>query len=117
MALNKPPKVEFARELRKKSTPPEVIVWEQLRDRRFLGLKFRRQQIIMGFVVDFYCAELNLALEVDGKIHEQQKEYDANRQKLIEQKGIRFIRITTTEMDPSASKLLDKIKVLRDHLS
>ena len=117
MALNKPNKVEFSMELRKKSTPPEVIVWERLRDRKFLGLKFRRQQIIMGFVVDFYCAELNLALEIDGKIHEQQKEYDATRQALIEKKGIQFIRITADEMDGSAFTLLSKIRSFKDQLS
>jgi len=114
MSLNNPIKRNIARELRKLATPPEEIVWEQLRDRKFLGLKFRGQHIIMGFVVDFYCSELKLALEIDGKIHEQQKEYDKIRQKLIEEEGIRFIRITTQEMNGTASSLLEKIRTLKD---
>ena len=115
MALNKSHKVEFSRELRKSATPPEQIVWELLRDRKFLGLKFRRQHILVGFVVDFYCSELKLALEIDGKVHEQQKDYDAIRQGLIEDEGIRFIRITTAEMkDYSATALLEKIKAFKD---
>ena len=115
MALAHPDKRNFSKELRKSATPPEQIVWELLRDRKFLGLKFRRQHILLGFVVDFYCPELKLALEIDGKIHEQQKAYDAIRQGLIEDEGVRFIRITTAEMrNSSATALLEKIKEFKD---
>ena len=66
----------FARELRKESTPAEKIVWEHLRNRKFNNLKFRRQHVIHGFVIDFYCHELSLALEIDGDVHLKQKDYD-----------------------------------------
>ena len=62
-------KRDFARELRQRATDAERSAWEVLRDRRCLGLKFRRQQVIRGFIVDFYCAELRLAIELDGAVH------------------------------------------------
>ena len=78
----------FARELRKESTKEEKKVWEILRDRRFLNLKFRRQHDIEGFIVDFYCHDLRLAIEIDGKVHDRQIDYDNLRQNLIEEKGL-----------------------------
>ncbi len=66
----------LARELRKAAAREEVIVWKALKNRKFYNLKFKRQYITEGFVVDFYCHELNLVIEIDGKIHEKQKGYD-----------------------------------------
>ena len=77
-------KTQFAKELRKDQTKAEEIVWKEIRNRKFLGLRFKRQFIIEGFIVDFYCDEFALAIEIDGRIHEKQKEYDAWRQKIIE---------------------------------
>jgi len=64
------------RELRKQMTPAEKILWQHLRAKRFNNLKFRRQQVIEGFLVDFYCHSLGLIIEVDGEIHGKQQEYD-----------------------------------------
>jgi very-short-patch-repair endonuclease len=72
-------KKTFARNLRKEATSEEKKVWNALRNRKVLNLKFRRQHVIEGFVVDFYCHELRLAIEIDGKIHKRQKEYDELR--------------------------------------
>jgi len=66
-------KKQFARQLRQDQTSAEEKVWELLRDKRLLGLKFRRQHVIEGFVVDFYCHEHRLAIEVDGGIHQSEK--------------------------------------------
>ncbi|MBP7736586.1 MAG: endonuclease domain-containing protein [Spirochaetes bacterium] len=99
----------FSRELRKESTLHEIKVWEKLRDRRFLNLKFRRQHVIEGFVVDFYCHQLRLAIEIDGGIHERQQDYDDLRQHLIECEGIRFIRVTNEEVIADMDKLFKKI--------
>jgi very-short-patch-repair endonuclease len=66
-------KKEFSRNLRRESTPEEKKVWNALRNRKYNNYKFRRQHVIEGFVVDFYCQKLNLAIEIDGKIHERQK--------------------------------------------
>lgn len=86
---------QAARELRGRETPSEQLLWDALRNRRFDGLKFRRQQAIGPFVVDFYCAELRLVIEVDGSIHDahEQRTNDASRQQAIESADIRFIRV------------------------
>jgi very-short-patch-repair endonuclease len=59
-------KVGFARRLRREMTRAEGLMWEQLRDRRLVGLKFRRQQIVDGFIADFYCDSARLVVEIDG---------------------------------------------------
>ena len=71
-----PDKIKRAKELWRDMTPAENILWEHLRAKRFNNLKLRRQQIIAGFIVDFYCHSLGLIIEVDGEIHDRQQEYD-----------------------------------------
>lgn len=100
----------FARSLRKEQTPEEEIVWNLLRNRKFINLKFRRQHDIEGFIVDFYCHELRLAVEIDGGVHDKQKDYDELRQELIENKGIRFVRVTNDEIKKDVNILLEKIR-------
>jgi very-short-patch-repair endonuclease len=103
-------KTQFAKELRKDQTKAEEIVWKEIRNRKFLGLRFKRQFIIEGFIVDFYCDEFALAIEIDGRIHEKQKEYDAWRQKIIESNSVSFIRIKNEEVFQDIGILFDKIK-------
>ncbi len=88
-------KLQRAREFRKRPTPAERRAWELLRDRKLLGLKFRRQHRIRGFFADFYCHELRLVLEIDGPVHHtrEQKAYDAKRTAILERIGLRVIRI------------------------
>jgi very-short-patch-repair endonuclease len=100
----------FARKLRKESTTEEKKLWKILRDRQFKNLKFRRQHVLQGFVVDFYCHELRLIIEIDGRVHEKQKNYDALRQTLIEEIGFSFIRITNEEINMNINILLDAIE-------
>src|SRR6266496_6335838 len=90
-----PLKIRQARELRRESTLAERRVWELLRNRRMLGLKFRRQHVIAGFIVDFYCAELRLVLEIDGPVHAtaRQLDYDTARAAHLESRGLRVVRI------------------------
>ncbi len=89
------PKRDTARRLRKRPTPAERDVWQLVRDRRLLAFKFRRQHIIRGFIVDFYCAELQLVLEIDGGVHATpaQAAYDAERTAILEGLGLRVLRI------------------------
>ena len=82
-----------ARELRKQPTRSEHILWEALRKNR-LGTKFRRQQWIGPFIVDFYAPAAKLAVEVDGPHHVLQAEYDRERQAVLESLGVRFVRVT-----------------------
>ena len=108
-------KKEFSRQLRKEHRWEENKVWQYLRDGKFLNLKFRRQHVIEGFIVDFYCHELKLVIEVDGPIHLRQKEYDRERQTIIGSKGYTFIRVTNKEVNQTIRTLLSKIKKLYDN--
>jgi very-short-patch-repair endonuclease len=90
---------ELAAELRKEHTDSEAILWQALRNRQLEGRKFRRQNPIGAFVVDFYCPDEQLVVEVDGQIHESQREADALRQEIIEALGVRFIRVTAEQVD------------------
>ncbi len=105
-------KREFARQLRQDQTVAEEKVWQLLRNNQFMGLKFRRQHVIEGFVVDFYCEEHRLAIEIDGGIHNMaiRKDYDALRQMELESKGVQFIRITNEEFAKNEAVLFDSIK-------
>lgn len=83
-----------------------------MRKRQALGYKFRRQYSVDHFVIDFYCPELKLAVELDGAVHEipEQKEYDIARQKYIEAFGIKFIRIKNEELLSNPNKAFQKIE-------
>ncbi|MFT3891304.1 MAG: DUF559 domain-containing protein [Anaerolineales bacterium] len=69
-------KLERAKELRREMTPTEKLLWEQVRAKK-LGVRIRRQQVIQGFIVDFYCHKAALVIELDGDIHDLQQEEDA----------------------------------------
>jgi very-short-patch-repair endonuclease len=101
---------DLAVELRKEHTASEDILWQALRRKQLMGRNFRRQNPIGAFVVDFYCPEESLAVEVDGAIHETQREADALRQEIIESLGIRFIRFTAEEVEMNLPNVLNKIR-------
>lgn len=78
----------------------EVILWSHLRRRQVLGMKFRRQVSIENYVVDFFCFELRLAIEVDGPAHFNREALirDKKREKKIEREGVRFLRFTNSDV-------------------
>ena len=101
-------KVQRARHLRGDATLAEKQAWDILRGRRLFGLKFRRQHPIGGFIVDFYCAELGLVLELDGSGHacDSQVEYDAARSRRLESRGLRILRIGNESVREEALRRL-----------
>ncbi|MCF4968427.1 endonuclease domain-containing protein [Nostoc sp. CMAA1605] len=101
-----PDKIHRAKELRRQMTPAEKILWEYLRSNCLHGLHFRRQQIIDGFIADFYCHAARLVIEVDGKIHEQQAEYDAEREKVLSARGLHLLRINNEEVVQEIDRVL-----------
>ncbi|MCC6804740.1 MAG: endonuclease domain-containing protein [Anaerolineae bacterium] len=101
---------ELAAELRKEHTASEEIPWQALRNRQLEGRKFRRQNPIGAFVVDFYCAEERLVVEVDGGIHQAQCEADRLRQEVIESLGLRFVRVTTEQVENDLPAVLERIR-------
>jgi very-short-patch-repair endonuclease len=93
-----------ARELRREMTPAERIVWKQLRDRRFAGFKFRRQQPIGPYIVDFFCASRRLVVELDGETHLGKEVNDQIRQGYLERQGLRVLRFWNTEVYETSSR-------------
>jgi len=78
-------------------TPAEKVLWQELRTNK-LGSHFRRQQVIAGFIVDFYCHSAGLVIELDGDIHRGQQEYDAERDKILENMGLRVVRFANDDV-------------------
>jgi very-short-patch-repair endonuclease len=99
----------LARQKRHKPTPAEKYLWSYLRNRQVKGAKFRRQHAIDRFIVDFYCAEARLIIEVDGPIHDYTPEEDAVRQEFLESLGLRVIRFTNDEVLQRISYVLQRI--------
>lgn len=102
-------KLQRSRELRREMTPAEKILWEELRANK-LGVRFRRQQVIQGFIVDFYCHRSALVVEVDGDIHNLQQEEDARREKVLKDLGLRIVRFRNDEVVRELSMVVGKIK-------
>jgi very-short-patch-repair endonuclease len=102
---------ELARELRKNLTLGEVILWQKIR-RRQLGYQFHRQIPISEFIVDFYCHELHLAIEVDGGSHDHPEVAvnDLQRQNEIEDFGIRFLRFEEKEIRRDIDAVVELIE-------
>ena len=80
--------------MRKEPTRSESLLWSALRNRRLASRKFRRQHPVGRFILDFYCHEERLAVEVDGPVHETQRQVDGERQQILESMGIRFLQHT-----------------------
>ena len=102
-------KKERARELRREMTPEEKILWHYLRNSA-LGFKFRRQQIIDGFICDFYCHAVGLIIEVDGGIHQIQQDYDIERDRIIQSRGLYVLRVSNSDIHHNLYNTISHIK-------
>ena len=102
--------VEIARKFRKEPTKGEKILWDALRGKKLDGIKFRRQQPVGYFVVDFYNSAFRLVVEVDGSIHDQQMEADKARQDILEELGLVVFRIKTETVEKSLPTALALIR-------
>lgn len=108
-----------ARKLRNRTTLSEKILWQELRKRRLNRFIFRRQHPISRFIVDFYCHELRLVIEVDGSVHdsEKQKEKDRNRSAELANLGLTVIRFRNEEILKNERKVSKKITdAVKNHL-
>ena len=104
-----PAGVDLARTLRQILTPAERRLWARLRDRRLNGFKFRRQQPIGRFIVDFCCPGSQVVVEVDGDVHAEQRNYDAERSQWLERNGYRVLRFTNREVCGQLDSVLEAI--------
>jgi len=101
---------ERARELRHNMTPAEKILWEKVRHNRLNGLQFRRQQVIDGYIVYFYCHAKALIVELDGDIHDEQKDHDSERDEHLIVRGLRVLRFTNNEIKVNLETVLQKLR-------
>ena len=99
------------RELRRNATTAEQLMWSILRNRAVLGAKFRRQHPVAGFILDFYCHEAKLAIELDGSPHlaDEQVAYDQDRTKILEEHGIKVIRFWNSDVLDGTDDVVDTI--------
>ena len=103
--------------MRHPQTPAETKLWRYLRNRN-LGFKFRRQHPIVRFIIDYYCAELKLCIEIDGDTHvdEDQQEYDAARTEYLEMLGRKVIRFTNEDVRYNIQAVVQAIRETCDKL-
>src|SRR5205807_4676295 len=97
-----------AAKLRRTATPMERHAWSLLRERSILGFKFRRQHVLHGFIVDFYCAARRLVLELEGDAHDprDRQAYDTARAEFLEAAGYRVVRVRNRDVTPDHLELV-----------
>ncbi|KKP67377.1 MAG: hypothetical protein UR66_C0016G0015 [Candidatus Moranbacteria bacterium GW2011_GWE1_35_17] len=97
------------KKLRSSATPQEIILWSRLKGKR-LGCKFRRQQSFGKYIVDFYCPEKNLVIELDGWQHKEQIEYDNERSKFLESLNLKIIRFWNNDINNNLDSVILEIE-------
>lgn len=102
--------LDNARRLRREMTDAEKRLWYYLRAHRFLGLKFKRQKPIGPYIVDFICTERFLVVELDGSQHQQQAEYDQQRERYLESRGYRVLRFWNHQILAETEAVLEQIQ-------
>lgn len=95
-----------AKELRKAGNLAEVLFWQQVKNKKFIGLDFDRQKIIGNYIVDFYCKNLGVVIEIDGISHDDKEEYDEKRNAYLEGLGLRVIHIKDTAIKKNLEGVL-----------
>ncbi len=99
----------FARQLRKQQTKTEHIVWQHIRAKRLKGLKFKRQQPLGNYIVDFICFEASLIIEIDGGQHAENKEYDKQRDDWLQTQGYKVLRFWNNDVLTNFEGVYDSI--------
>jgi len=105
-----PAKLRQAKAMRQNMTLAERRLWNELRTNRLDGFHFRRQQVIDGFIVDFYCHAVGLVVEVDGPVHGERTEYDAERSRILAARGLRVLRVRNEEVVQDLEGVLARIR-------
>jgi very-short-patch-repair endonuclease len=102
--------LSFARQLRRQQTDAERLLWSRLRDHRFLSLQFRRQHPLAPYVLDFYCAELALAVELDGGQHADAQAHDQQRTDFLAARGLTVLRFWNNEVMSNLEGVLEQLR-------
>ena len=101
--------IELARKLRLEMTRAETLLWKRIRNRQLEGYRFRNQHPVYRYILDFYCAEARFAIEIDGSVHGQRKEYDEYRDKILANLDIETMRVKDTEIEENIEAVLIRI--------
>jgi very-short-patch-repair endonuclease len=101
--------LSHSRQLRRDQTPAENILWKYLRNRQLGGHKFRRQMVLGKFIVDFFCSESQLVIEVDGDTHSGREGYDTQREAWLKAQGLTVIRFTNKDVAENLEAVLEII--------
>ncbi|MFZ2188599.1 MAG: DUF559 domain-containing protein [Candidatus Moraniibacteriota bacterium] len=104
--------LERSRELRKETTPQEIIFWSRIKNRKLRNLKFRRQYQLGKYIVDFICLDEKLIIELDGWQHGEQENYDRERTKYLEKLGFQVVRIWNGEINTNLDGVFLKLEEL-----
>ena len=110
-------KLAMARSMRRESTEGEAVLWAALRCRKLGGWKFRRQHVLEGYIVDFYCAELELAVEVDGPIHDDRSAQDRERDTALAGLGVDTLRVLDVDVRTRLGVVLVAVSVRCESLA
>ena len=102
-------RIRRARQLRGNSTNAERLLWSKLRDRRLMGLKFRRQRPMGPYILDFLCVERKLVIELDGGQHQQRIEYDGRRTRWLRSRAYTVLRFWNNEVLEDIDAVIDSI--------
>ncbi len=101
--------IESARRMRDNPTVAEALLWKKLRKKQLGGLRFRRQHVVNTFIVDFYCPQAKVIIEVDGSVHDEQEEYDQEREIILESLGYQVLRFRNQEIEREIDAVLSSI--------
>ena len=117
MKINYNPKLKhLSRELRNDSTLAEVLLWKQLNGRKVRGYQFARQKPIDDYIVDFFCHDLALVIEIDGSSHEERLEQDKARQEYLESMGLKVIRFLDKDLKSNLQGVVSQLELVIDEI-
>ncbi|OAM92833.1 Very-short-patch-repair endonuclease [Pelosinus fermentans] len=102
---------ELAKQLRQNSTLSEILLWQQLKGKQIMNYSFHRQKPIQNYIVDLFCHELMLAIEIDGVTHNEKIAYDIQRQERLESLGIHFLRFHDSDVKKNLAGVVEAIKM------
>jgi very-short-patch-repair endonuclease len=107
----KPEILGYAYDLRNSMTPAECLLWQRLRRKQLSGYRFRRQHPVNEFIVDFFCPDAQMVIEIDGEVHDDpsQKERDLERTRILNRFGLKVLRFSNAEVIGDIDSVLEKI--------
>jgi very-short-patch-repair endonuclease len=103
--------IELARKMRINLTAAEEILWNELKENKLNGFKFRNQHPVYRYILDFYCHKKLLAIEIDGDIHKQKQNYDKYRDEFLKNIGIKTLRFTNENVLNNTKQILELIRI------